>query len=87
MVLIHPNSAAKLVDYKTDLAGRIVTVLGGKRGAFLFIFDMSQSDAPTLVGELLIQVISESNNEPSEPNGTPALFTPRHRHPPWPART
>ena len=26
-VLIHPNSAAKLVDYKTDLAGRIVTAL------------------------------------------------------------
>ena len=26
-VLIHLNSAAKLVDYKTDLAGRIVTAL------------------------------------------------------------
>ena len=25
-VLIHPNSAAKLVDHKTDLAGRIVSV-------------------------------------------------------------
>ena len=26
-VLIHQNSTGKLVDYKTDLAGRIVTVL------------------------------------------------------------
>ena len=26
VVLIHPNSAAKLVDYTVDLAGRIVTV-------------------------------------------------------------
>ena len=26
-VLIHPNSAAKLVDSKTDLAGRVVTAL------------------------------------------------------------
>ena len=27
VVLIHPNSAAKLVDSKTDLAGRVVTAL------------------------------------------------------------
>ena len=26
-VLIHPNSAAKLVDSKTDLAGRVITAL------------------------------------------------------------
>ena len=26
-VLIHPNSAAKLVDFKTDLAGRVVTAI------------------------------------------------------------
>lgn len=58
--------------------------LGGKRGALLFDFKMSQSDASTFAGEALIQVISESNNEPSvnEPSGTPALFTPT-----WPART
>ena len=26
-VLIHPNSAAKLVDFKADLAGRVVTAI------------------------------------------------------------
>ena len=26
-VLVHPNSAAKLVDFKTDLEGRVVTAL------------------------------------------------------------
>ena len=26
-MLIHPNSAAKLVDFKADLAGRVVTAL------------------------------------------------------------
>ena len=40
---------------------------------------MSTSDAPTLVGEPLIQVISERANGPS---ASPALFTPRHRAPP-----
>ena len=27
VVLVHPNSAAKLVDSKNDLAGRVVTAL------------------------------------------------------------
>ena len=43
---------------------------------------MSISDASTLVGESLITVISEHVNEPSEPSGTPALFTPPEPSPP-----
>ena len=56
--------------------GRYLMHPGGKRGVFLLMFEMSQYDAPTFVGKPLIQVISERNNEPSEPSGTPALFTP-----------
>ena len=43
---------------------------------------MSHSDASTLVGEPLIQVISEHVNGSSEPSETPALFTPREPSPP-----
>ena len=43
---------------------------------------MSLSDASILVVEPLIQVISEQNNESSEPSGTPALFTPPEPSPP-----
>ena len=43
---------------------------------------MSQSDASTIVGETLIQVISEHVNESSEPSETPALFTPPEPSPP-----
>ena len=39
-----------------------------KEVLFLSIYEMASSDAPTLVGKTLIQVISESVNEP------------RHRH-------
>ena len=43
---------------------------------------MSLSDASTLVGEPLIRVISEQNNDTSEPSETPALFTPPEPSPP-----
>ena len=48
---------------------------------------MSISDASTIVGEPLIQVISEHVNESSEPGETPALFTPPEPSPPWPVKT
>lgn len=44
-----------------------------KRGAYLSFREMSSTDAPTLMGEPLIEVISESVNEPSM---SPDLFTP-----------
>lgn len=43
---------------------------------------MSLSDASTIVGEPLIQVISEHVNESSEPSEMPALFTPPEPSPP-----
>ena len=43
---------------------------------------MSHSDASTLVGEPLIQVISEHVNGSSEPSETPALFMPPEPSPP-----
>ena len=43
---------------------------------------MSHSDASTLVGEPLIQVISEHVNGSSEPCEMPALFTPPEPSPP-----
>ena len=46
---------------------------------------MSLSGASTHVGESLIQVISETVNEPSEDSGTPAVFTPPEPSPPLPS--
>ena len=42
---------------------------------------MLLSDASTIVGESLIQVISEHFNEPRKSSETPVLFTPRIRPP------
>ena len=46
-----------------------------KTGPLVSFDIMSLSDASTIVGEPLIQVISEHVNEPSESSGTPVLFT------------
>ena len=50
-----------------------------KRGAHLSSCEMSSTDAPTLVVEPLIEVISESVNEPST---SPDLFTAPSPSPP-----
>ena len=39
-VLIHPNSAAKLVDSKTDLAGRVVTAIIDFHGQCFLIINV-----------------------------------------------
>ena len=70
---------------RTAYSGTLTRVRGFNTEPLVSFDIMSLSDASTIVGEPLIQVISEHVNEPSERSGTPVLFTPPEPSPPLPS--